>query len=73
MTVEKLITKASKAKPPFTATQLTELRKILEHNDSVPKTKKVSGEAAAEHFGMSYVSFMRAVKATLGRTFGGSR
>jgi hypothetical protein len=73
MTADTLIKKASQAPTYFTAAQLAELKKILAHNDSAPRPKKVSGQQCAEHFGMTYETFLKRVRQTLGRSFGGTK
>ncbi len=71
--VEKLIKEASQERTLFSPRQLAELRKILDHNDQVPKGKKVSAEKAAEYFSLHVETFRRYVKRALGRSFGGVR
>lgn len=71
MSAEKLIQQAASVKPPFTPAQLKELQKLVAHNDSVPKGKRVSGEKAAAFFGMPYETFLRKVRLALGRSWGG--
>lgn len=77
MTVADLIAQAkSKAETSLTDGAVRDLRLLLEHNDSVSRTLRVSAEAAikmlADEHGlkMARSTFDRIVKKTIGRGWG---